>query len=779
MKLPTAILCVLLCAWGAAAFDVRDFGARGDGKTDDTAAIQKALTHIAKRIRYDRFRQEDGWNGGGTETFVDELFFPPGTYVISRTLLADGSVSLRGVKGKSILKMTDPKQDIVYCRIYRRFLADGMTFDGGYTQIDVWSRNWNASSVHITDCTFKNSSAPALRNVSRRVKREKVDWSQGLAKLMRSGIIELIPTHEVTFAGEMPVLKRSSRKNAIAWFSSNIISVGNCSFLNCAQAFEDNADGTLFDNCSITASPDSAGPICLVRTGSAPNMLTMRNCSFFAPETKKKQIWFANDGFYFTLRSCRFESRQPMPLLEQETAKIPHSSTAGNILIANCSFRQPGPVPPQVVLRRVPSYFLFRGNRFEGAKPLLFDWAVKLDEKYFERDSFAGKHQGVPWSLRNKYQFIFSKNENVDVNCPKIMEKFIHKAVPQLLTEPEKTPAVAETFKGELRAADLGVKADGVTDNADALERAMAAAAKENKVLIIPAGRIRVARTVKLPPRVFLRGEGMPVIGGDTRNGCDLFEADELQDIRFRGLILRNGRRILRGKLGRNSKRIGFYDVLIVDTDRLSILLEGGENNCLLELVGSLWNGAGGIDSSARYNSVSLCWFANNFWMDDMAFFTARRGQTVMQNGFFVPYVAKNIKRTNRRTKETKIWPLGGDLRWVDNAGTRVFMYDCRGGGEAGGYCSYHHTAPGGFGVIEGGLARVTYKYTRNAVIYAKAAPDWMLVAAVGGYPIHTVLGVRHRVWMKADGVGDFPVHILGSMTPQEGPEEERTNKKP
>jgi len=65
----------------------------------------------------------------------------------------------------------------------------------------------------------------------------------------------------------------------------------------------------------------------------------------------------------------------------------------------------------------------------------------------------------------------------------------------------------------------------------------------------------------------------------------------------------------------------------------------------------------------------------------------------------------------------------------------------------------------------------MTYKHTKNAIVYAAAAPDWVLVSAVGGYPIHTVLGVRHRVWMKADGVGDFPVYILGSMTPQKGPE--------
>ena len=47
---------------------VKDFGARGDGVTDDTAAIQAAIDYIAS-IR------------GGT------VFFPPGDYIISSKLI--------------------------------------------------------------------------------------------------------------------------------------------------------------------------------------------------------------------------------------------------------------------------------------------------------------------------------------------------------------------------------------------------------------------------------------------------------------------------------------------------------------------------------------------------------------------------------------------------------------------------------------------------------------------------------------------------------------------
>lgn len=64
-----------------------DYGAAGDGVTDDTAAIQEAITAAA--------------SSGA------EVFLPSGTYKISSTLTRPGGVSIRGDgRGKSILDYT-------------------------------------------------------------------------------------------------------------------------------------------------------------------------------------------------------------------------------------------------------------------------------------------------------------------------------------------------------------------------------------------------------------------------------------------------------------------------------------------------------------------------------------------------------------------------------------------------------------------------------------------------------------------------------------------------
>ena len=52
-------------------FDVKAYGAKGDGSTDDTAAIQSAINAV-------------GWNGG-------TVFFPPGSYYIKSSLSSNAS----------------------------------------------------------------------------------------------------------------------------------------------------------------------------------------------------------------------------------------------------------------------------------------------------------------------------------------------------------------------------------------------------------------------------------------------------------------------------------------------------------------------------------------------------------------------------------------------------------------------------------------------------------------------------------------------------------------
>lgn len=774
--IPPVLLCCIATALSAVS--VRDFGAVGDGRTDDTAAIQKAVSTLSGRIKLDRFRTEDDWYGGTSETHVEELFFPAGTYKISRTIYAAGSVAWHGEKGTKII-LDNPKQDLLYVDHYRRAIFDHLEFSGGQTHIQLWSQNWNASSVHIVHCTFRNSAAPAIRSVSRRLDNN-IDWNK---TPFHKAKIELAPPYDVKITDGVPILTPRGGEKTVPWYSSNIISVRNCDFLNCLQSFEFNNDGTLVDNCRIVVNPETEGPVMLAGIGPAPNMLTIRNLRAEAPATGKTQYWIKNEGFYLSCRDSEFKSVRPMLFLDQKTLKIPHYSTAGNISIVRCAFHAAGnPENAIVALHRVPSIFTFLDNRESGSQSVpLFKWDVTPDRNYLETDSFRGKHQNIPWDINCKYGLLIGGNQSIDVNLPEALVPF-RRAVPSGLAEKPQAPSpLPHIFNGEIRAVDFGVKGDGKTDDAPAFARALAEAAKSRRTLVVPSGRIRFASTVTLPATVSIRGEGLPVISGDKRGTYDLFRIPEIGDIRFRTLLLRNCGRIFNGVITPDSRRFVLDDCLFYDTGPISMEFLNApgvkQNRCELRFTALLWQGVGGVISEAKRNFVEMSWLSNNYWMDDQAMFTVRNGAVlIMQNGFFVPYISKGIKRTNSVTGEVKVWELGNNLRWVDNFGGDVFLYDCRGGGEGGGYCTLHQKAPGGTVLIEGGLGRFTNRDTQNVLFYAASAPERAILAGIGGYPVSALLGVKQQVWKKAPGVPDFPIEAVAVMTPQ--PQEEPLKSK-
>lgn len=88
MLLPTALASLLL----AAPLDVRDFGARGDGITKDSAAIQKAIDTAAQR-------------GGGTVTV------PAGRY-LSGTIHLRSHITLHLENGAIILGSSAEEREL-------------------------------------------------------------------------------------------------------------------------------------------------------------------------------------------------------------------------------------------------------------------------------------------------------------------------------------------------------------------------------------------------------------------------------------------------------------------------------------------------------------------------------------------------------------------------------------------------------------------------------------------------------------------------------------------
>jgi hypothetical protein len=136
--------------------NVRDHGAKGDGRTDDTQAIQAALTLASK-----------GFVGGrrsGTGCYYKAnmaLLFPLGRYRITDTLV--GSADLLG-RESAIIEMDGYDKNIFENRTHawRQRIAN-LTFLGGNDHLVLANENIDTGKLVIENCEFYYSRGVAVK----------------------------------------------------------------------------------------------------------------------------------------------------------------------------------------------------------------------------------------------------------------------------------------------------------------------------------------------------------------------------------------------------------------------------------------------------------------------------------------------------------------------------------------------------------------------------------------------------------------------------------------
>ncbi len=171
---------------------IKDFGAIGDGTTDDTAAINRALFQLFSRASNTEVRRA--------------LFFPAGTYVVTDVIKIPTFAKLVGDgHNSSIIKATNAARDAVAmtsdsiqqidgsvgsggATVPGNVHIDGMTFFASVDTVDALVIN-QAQNVTISNCRFQgfNSTIPGT-----------VGNSQAAVKLESSSTRE---TEHVNFVG--------------------------------------------------------------------------------------------------------------------------------------------------------------------------------------------------------------------------------------------------------------------------------------------------------------------------------------------------------------------------------------------------------------------------------------------------------------------------------------------------------------------------------------------------------------------------------------------------
>ena len=246
VRITVAVLALAFAAVvQAGALSVRDFGAKGDGRTDDTAAIRKALEAVQKRYVGGRGPRGPYY---GTSP---ELVFPSGRYRISDSIRLAGTV-VRG-EGYACLEQADPDKDVFVWDYAWRLVVSGLTFVGGRRHLALSNPNLDTGSILVRGCKFYISSGVAVE-----------------------------------------IAKGSNSTLAV---------IRDCEFIQCGQALVTHTDQTVVRDCWITSSEDMRDQAVIENRGGR---MVLDNLLGVPLVNGADQRWVDNHGGNLTCTSCRF-----------------------------------------------------------------------------------------------------------------------------------------------------------------------------------------------------------------------------------------------------------------------------------------------------------------------------------------------------------------------------------------------------------------------------------------------------------------------------------------
>ena len=708
-RLEIAIAVILSWVSAQGALSVRDFGATGDGVTDDTAAIQKAADAVVGNGRPQDAHCETRFCNAMIDRPSPALVFPAGTYRVSGPVVFNRNAVLLGEKGAKIVNVSSDRETF-YFRDAHRLIVEGLAFEGGAVHLRQWTRNRDVSYFHVSGCIFRGASRTAVISDSFKLYRgipepgkneccEPVDLTQG-----EDGLYSLVPRDELQMT---------------PYNNSTLIIVERCLFEDNATAFRGYSDGVTLRSCAFRAPVGAKTP--QIRAGTRGTLgveMYFRDMKFeFPGPSVPGRAAIAFDGGKLHVESSSIRADGDLAVVRSISHAGDYYSASvldlRDVLLDNGAgpvLSIEGPWFPN----RMSVAALRSSSR---TKRRVFAFDTEPDEAFLNDLPTAALHLRFIPTEHCVTIVTEDVDERVfDCRVPSVLSDLVRKPGPSVRRDygcRSGAQFARDLPSGEV-FRDNTMGALRRTDEPDDTEKFAAlvakAAAAGGGVIELPAKWIGISRGFRLPPNTLVscRGRAALELKNDGGATCVVPEG---ADVVFRNVMFVSGGCAIASRATKG--RVRAIGCSFYGQKGPSIRLEADEPaSFVCEMTGGqaytpyLYRGNAKFTMDAFWYQESVAYPKEETSKSYSSMVNLEGGEMRLREMLGVP-VYFHFFGKEHMSDETNHDAMRGDYRWVDNHGALI-SYCSRYGGEYGGLTPVYHYGQARTymygGVIEGGV---------------------------------------------------------------------------
>ncbi|MBO7741382.1 MAG: hypothetical protein J6S21_02400, partial [Victivallales bacterium] len=709
-KVLAGILAMLLSA-PLAAFNVKDFGAKGDGITDDTAAIQKAFAAAQKEMTYVPGGSSTlpKWGGHGGLGGGAEVFFPAGTYRVTAPIFYSGRrVDIRGQKGTVIT--ADASTDIIYLHHILHSVIENIEFRGGKIQLNVFTNNNDMSTILVEKCTFRDAALESIRTINK---------GKGT-----SGNYNGQPPYNITKNEQgvevctvNPEYETTTRRMP----NSTIFSVVDCTFESDSTVISGGADTFNMDRCQVLRRA-SVRPIFEVDGFFNMRRTTLK---YTGTSSVAPKCWLDSKPNIFYLKECSFDNGgTPFPVV-YSSRKPGYLNIS--LQITDCDFRTAGAPLVKYAAGTHTGILTLQNNRCldESKAPLVaYERIPSLGEM---ENVIRYVHQkGYP--IKTQFKFIVDGNQGFNDKLPESIAYFLVKPLPAeevkaadvIAKDVDFWPAEKD-YKGKI----IPVGHSNERSFAKSLQAACRKA-KAGDTILVPAKHFKLNASVDIPGGVRLMSLGRAVIEAEG-------ELDSMLKITGSGSFFCRNLVLVGGKTAVNVAAQGgryvFKNCHFLNQDDTGVLAMNKPEG--IQLRDGLCYTKGLIRTNALHSEIIRNWFCNSPLMNEKGLVQNQGGDMLVEYNLSVPILPRMNLENGKPTPGCENLDNGNNVRWVDCNGGRTAIFSNRFGGEFIGMTPAYTSGSDTSLIIRGGYSWFGNIYTRKCSVFCQDEPKRVLLQGI------------------------------------------------